>query len=410
MSNRYRDRDQYERSRPQYNKLRDNSYRSQHTHNDYYRSPTSSSARGGGYRNQDKGYSTGTKPLSAGQTPKSEKVRSVFLNPKVRQQLEDNSKKYTPYFIYFVTGIQVIVLLVSYILNYKNTSSVIADLHENFFIGPDTGTLITMGARYIPCMKDSEFSGECPYGIRGTVSPTTIPVKESGKVDENGKDQGKIGTLLKGAYYCSQNDICGFGGMKNQWFRFITAIFVHSGIAHIAFNLIFQIRTGLSLERDFGTWRIAIIYMASGIFGFIFEAKSLGNIPTVGCSGALYGLLACILLDLIQNWKLVVHPIRDLIKLIVIIILSFSIGFLPYFDNFAHIGGFIMGFLTGLIFLPSIAFSENGGRIKKILQFVAIVVSVFLFFWEIKSFYNNEDGCEWCKNLNCAPFIDKCKN
>ena len=269
MSNRYRDRDQYERSRPQYNKLRDNSYRSQHTHNDYYRSPTSSSARGGGYRNQDKGYSSnynqrsnynsdskynngyssnynkdynngyssnydkdynngyssnydkdynngyssnynkdynngyasnydkdykngyasnnykdynngysnnynkdynkgynddygnyddvvasyangstqgivnpslaGTKPLSAGQTPKSEKVRSVFLNPKVRQQLEDNSKKYTPYFIYFVTGIQVIVLLVSYILNYKNTSSVIADVHENFFIGPDTG-------------------------------------------------------------------------------------------------------------------------------------------------------------------------------------------------------------------------------------------------------------------------------
>eukprot|EP00833_Pecoramyces_ruminatium_P007781 jgi/Orpsp1_1/1181813/evm.model.c7180000078730.1 len=257
-------------------------------------------------------------------------------------------------------------------------------------------------------MINTEFDGQCPYGIKGTVLATSIPIKESGKVDAAGRQQN-VATLLKSPYYCDESDVCGFGGIKNQWFRFITAIFIHSGLLHIAFNLIFQIRTGLSLERDFGTWRIAVIYMASGIFGFIFQAKSLGNVPTVGCSGSLYGLLAVILLDLIQNWKLVINPIKDLIKLLGIIILSFGIGFLPYFDNFAHIGGFIMGFLTGLIFLPTIIFSENDGRIKKGLQIGAIFVSIFLIFWAVKDFYSEENNCEWCSYLNCAPFIDKCK-
>jgi len=465
-------RDPYERNNSPYNRLQDDGYRTPPpSRNDYYRNPSSPAASGGyrykdNYNNQSSGYSnnynqgydnynqgydnynnqgsnynqgydnynnqgsnynqgysnngyanTGiskpppaaTKPLNAGKTPKNEKVRSALFNPEVRRQLEKNQKKYTPYFIYAATGIQIFIMLLAFILNFKNTGKPITDMHENLFIGPSPGVLISLGARYIPCMKDTEFNGQCPYGIKGTVLATSVPIKESGKVGKDGSDQGKVATLLKSPYYCSEKDVCGFGGVKNQYFRFITAIFVHSGLFHIGFNLVFQIRTGLSLERDFGTWRIAIIYMASGIFGFMFQAKSLGNVPTVGCSGSLYGLLACILLDLIQNWKLVIHPVKDLIKLMGIIILSFGIGFLPYFDNFAHIGGFIMGFLTGLIFLPTIIFSKSDGRIKKALQIGAIFVTIFLFIWVSRDFITDEDGCEWCKNLNCAPFIDKCK-
>lgn len=75
---------------------------------------------------------------------------------------------------------------------------------------------------------------------------------------------------------CTISDICGFtpisstGKAPDQWFRFITPVFLHGGVLHLLFNLLFQMRTGADLERDMGWWRFAIIYMTSGIAGFIF--------------------------------------------------------------------------------------------------------------------------------------------
>jgi len=92
---------------------------------------------------------------------------------------------------------------------------------------------------------------------------------------------------------CSLADYCSFGmkpGEKpNQWYRFVIPLLLHGGIFHLIFNLTFQIRTGIQMEKDFGTWRIVVIYLASGIFGFAFEASSMPTSPSVGCSGALYG-------------------------------------------------------------------------------------------------------------------------
>jgi len=125
---------------------------------------------------------------------------------------------------------------------------------------------------------------ECPPGVKSsrTISHYTV--------DEN----NQFVKVLQSSPMCSIADICGFGmeeGDKpNQWFRFISPIFLHAGIIHLTFNLLFQIRTGIPMEKEFGSWRMAIIYMISGIFGFIFEAKAVGYAPSVGCSGALYGI------------------------------------------------------------------------------------------------------------------------
>jgi len=196
-------RDPYERNNAPYSRLPDNNYRSPPPRNDYYRNPSTSAATGGSYYNQSSGYSNNynqgsrynqgssynqgsnynqdssynqgssykqgysnnygnndydnvvsnyavgggltkpqpaaTKPLNPGQGTRNGKVRSALFNPEVRRQLEKNSKKYKPYFIYAVTGIQVLVLLISYILNFKNTGSPITDIHENFFLGPAPG-------------------------------------------------------------------------------------------------------------------------------------------------------------------------------------------------------------------------------------------------------------------------------
>lgn len=71
--------------------------------------------------------------------------------------------------------------------------------------------------------------------------------------------------------------MCGFGGFKDplvpdQSFRFVTPIFIHAGIIHLLMNMLTQLRLGAQLERELGILRYAILYMAAGIWGFVFGA------------------------------------------------------------------------------------------------------------------------------------------
>ncbi|KAG4091484.1 rhomboid-domain-containing protein [Neocallimastix lanati (nom. inval.)] len=297
-------------------------------------------------------------------------------------------KQHKPYFMYFVTLFQIAVFLFELYNNYVAMKNPFVGMNQNPMLGPSSGVLISMGARFVPCIKEIEYNQiYCPPGIKGTMDFNTTNV-------------------------CNMNEVCGFGmkeGDKpNQWYRFITPIFIHCGLLHILFNLSFQVRTGIQMEKDFGTLRIAIIYMASGIFGFVFEANSAGIQPSVGCSGSLYGLMACLLLDLIQSWKLIIGPWKELIKMLFIIAFSLGIGLLPFVDNYAHIGGFIMGILTGLVLLPSIIFSKRDLRIKRILMILSIFLSIGLFVWVFRQFYYSENECKWCHYLNCLPIGNWC--
>ncbi len=82
------------------------------------------------------------------------------------------------------------------------------------------------------------------------------------------------------------------------------------------------------------------------------------SVASVGASGAEFGLIACIFVDLIQNWKMIPDAKRRMISLVVVMILSFAIGFAPGIDNFSHIGGFFMGLLAGFAVLPTVYFGK----------------------------------------------------
>ncbi|KAG4095986.1 rhomboid-domain-containing protein [Neocallimastix lanati (nom. inval.)] len=310
-----------------------------------------------------------------------------------------------PYFMYIITFIHVFLMIISLCKYYTVTGQLMAPISENIMFGPDAGVLIQLGARFLPCMRETNYTYvECPPSIIGSVSSKTI--MEATDVPP--------GTLLN-PYYCSLRDICQFGlkegEIPNQWYRFIIPIFLHGGILHLLFNLSFQIRTGAQMEKDFGTWRIMIIYMASGIFGFAFGASYSGVSSSVGCSGSLYGLMACLLLDLIQSWRLIIEPWKELIKMLILIIFSLGIGLIPYIDNFAHIGGFITGLLTGLIFMPTIIFSKKDLKIKRMLMIASIFITTFNFIWVFRQFYVSNSECRWCHYLNCVPIKEGwCKN
>eukprot|EP00842_Homolaphlyctis_polyrhiza_P006158 jgi/Hompol1/6543/HPOL_005018-RA len=316
----------------------------------------------------------------------------ALYDPFVRKQLSQLKTHY-PWFLLITTIIQVLVLIASFVLNYRSTGSPIETNPFNYMIGPDSGTLIVMGARFVPCMKSGTGFDKanaifaCPSGITGSYYNGTV---------------------------CSLLDLClwgGFGssGAPNQWFRFIIPIWLHGGIVHIVFNLSFQINAGFQLEKDMGWWRMAIIYLGSGIGGFIFGASlSDVRVPSVGASGALYGMVACLLLDLIQNWSLIKQPWIELAKMIGNIVFSLLLGTLPYIDNLAHVGGFASGICLGILFMPKIYFGKWDRRRKLSLMIIAFPLLVIFYALFIKSFYDGANGCVWCKYFNCLPGMPWC--
>ena len=177
-----------------------------------------------------------------------------------------------------------------------------------------------MGARYTPCIKSVAGAKllPCPIGI-----PITKTITDRG--------------TLQGNYQCSLEDICGFGYVEpNQFFRFILPIFLHGGVLHFMMNMFFQMRNGFDLERSIGWWRIAAIYFFSGIGGFIFSGMFTGNVVSVGCSGSLYGLIACLGFDILHKWNKLAHPKKELFYMTLMTIFAFLIGTLPIIDNFAR--------------------------------------------------------------------------
>lgn len=217
-------------------------------------------------------------------------------------------------------------------------------------VGPSPYVQINMGARFVPCMKNVPGIQDANQTIYWNCPNTT---------SSNSQDATNR---------CTLSELCGFSGVPNpkidgslddhpepnQWFRFIVPMFMHAGLIHIGFNMLMQMSMGADMERNIGWWRYALVYFASGIFGFVLGGNyAAQGISSTGASGALFGILALFVLDLLYTWKERRSPWVELLFLILEIAISFVLGLLPGLDNFSHIGGFIMGLAMGLCMMRS---------------------------------------------------------
>ena len=294
-------------------------------------------------------------------------------------------------------------------------------------IGPSYYVLINMGARFVPCMRYNESliteEWRCP---NTTTNSATDPSNN-----------------------CQLNQLCGFGdgaytssSPPHQWFRFITPIFMHAGIIHIAFNMLLQLLIGREMELLIGPIRFIIVYLCSGIFGFVLGGNlAPQGIVSTGASGALFGIMALVLLDLLYHWAERRSPWTDLAWILIDVVISFVLGLLPGLDNFSHIGGFLMGLVLGICLLnspeplrqrvgadlppyASVKAAQKGvmggfrGFVKGPVGFfkgrkslwwawwlvraLALIGVLVSFIVLVKNFYKtNPTKCHWCRYLSC---------
>ncbi|KAL8715398.1 MAG: hypothetical protein Q9220_000731 [cf. Caloplaca sp. 1 TL-2023] len=243
--------------------------------------------------------------------------------------------------VYFFTLVQIVVFIAEIARNAVLTHSPI-EIHPQFnpMIGPSPYVLINMGARYVPCMQNipQVHDTDIHWPSPSTTSADTT------------------------TYNGNLPDLCGFGGFKingpnefpNQWYRFIVPMFLHAGLIHIGFNLVLQLTLGRDVEREIGSLRFLLVYLSSGIFGFVLGGNfAPKGIASTGASGSLFGIIALLLLDLLYHWGERKSPWIDLAWILFDIGISFVLGLLPGLDNFSHIGGFLMGLVLGICLLHS---------------------------------------------------------
>lgn len=150
--------------------------------------------------------------------------------------------------------------------------------------------------------------------------------------------------------------------LSGEWFRLVTPIFIHAGFLHLLVNSYGLWVIGPQVERLYGSARFMLIYLLSGVGGV--AGSFLGNmilqrpdVPSVGASGAIFGLLGALAVFGFRYRQELPPAIRRALTagVLPVIIINLFIGFsVPFIDNAAHIGGLIVGAALVLI-IPYIA-------------------------------------------------------
>jgi membrane associated rhomboid family serine protease len=138
----------------------------------------------------------------------------------------------------------------------------------------------------------------------------------------------------------------------HEWWRVVTGAFLHANLLHIGFNMFALWMFGRFVEAIIGSPRMLLVYsvslVASGLSVVYFSAP---DIPTLGASGAIFGIIGAIFAVGFKFGKHGMDLVRaNLPMLILNLIFTFTF---PNISWQAHVGGLIAGFLlTFAIYFP----------------------------------------------------------
>lgn len=160
---------------------------------------------------------------------------------------------------------------------------------------------------------------------------------------------------------------------EREYYRFLTSIYLHGDISHIAMNMLALVVAGRLVESYLGSLKMVIIYFVSGFGGSLLSLllqKPEENVYSIGASGAIFGLLMAS--ALMQNKKMGKSFVRALAFVIIYAVGTWSQGV----DLLGHIGGALGGAVAAAA--ACIHFQEDykESKIKTILGVaIAVIIS-----------------------------------
>jgi len=145
-------------------------------------------------------------------------------------------------------------------------------------------------------------------------------------------------------------------------FTLITSMFIHADLIHIGLNMLFLLITGDGCERAMGSSRFLVFYLVCGVLSGLFHAymNSTSGVPTIGASGAIFGVLAAFAILFPFRWLITLFgfipvPVPAIIFVFLTILVETAYvasGVVENIAHTAHLGGFLAGVFLTLLFGP----------------------------------------------------------
>jgi rhomboid protease GluP len=155
-------------------------------------------------------------------------------------------------------------------------------------------------------------------------------------------------------------------------YRLLAAVFVHANLLHVGMNMLMFVDLGQKLETEIGSARAALLFVLSGVLGFVASELWYGPLgpPTVGASGGVFGQIGAIVGILYARkdpeWR------RALVRnLIYAVLLAFVLSV----NTAAHLGGFAAGIVLGFLLHEERA-RLGWGRVMTTLAVVGVAGSM----------------------------------
>lgn len=163
--------------------------------------------------------------------------------------------------------------------------------------------------------------------------------------------EAALGRDLVGALGAKVNSLIAQG----QLWRLITPVFVHAGLLHIAFNMYALYAIGPQVEGPFGHARFFFLYLYSGVAGVLLSLL-MSTKPSVGASGAIFGLIGALAVYLYRHRKEFGDIGRQrLMNVATIMVINLVIGLSPGIDNWGHVGGLMGGAAVAWVMGPRLS-------------------------------------------------------
>lgn len=164
------------------------------------------------------------------------------------------------------------------------------------------------------------------------------------------------------------------GVADGEVYRLLTSAFLHGGILHLLLNMYALYMFGPPIEAALGRLRFIALYLVSALGGSALSyAFAAPNQPSLGASGAVFGLLGAFLVVSRKQR-------RDTSAVLVLLAINLGYGFLvPRVDWRAHVGGLIAG---GLIALALVYAPRDRRTLVQVAGTVAVLAgAVALVVW-----------------------------
>lgn len=159
--------------------------------------------------------------------------------------------------------------------------------------------------------------------------------------------------------------------LNGEYWRFISAMFLHSNEIHLLVNCYSLYMVGSQVEKLYGHVNMTAIYFLSGFIGSIASFAFSPN-ASVGASGAIFGLLGAMLFFAIKRPSLLKSGFGA--NLITTLVINLIYGLMnERIDNHAHVGGLVGGFLTtGAVYTAKEETSKD--KIIRLSSFILVIV------------------------------------